>query len=230
MKRCVTAAIAATLGLAAAGCAGTGELGHGRFDYVCVSEHDLSCNQFVASSIEGTIAVGGRFDLTYTRDRFDDAAQGTLAGVEPASTEVVEELADPAAGTGMRFLVPGEAAFLARTTRGEVLDFIHLHADEVQAIQLTRANGVSSGAMGMFAGEVDTITAFPLGFGGEPLLGSLSCAWQSNNPGIVATPDGESCRIQVEALAPGAATLSVSMAPGVMGEIAITVDGTEDAS
>jgi hypothetical protein len=225
MNRCVTTIIAAAVGLAASGCANSGELGHGYFDYVCVSDADLSCNQFYMPSIEGTVAVGGRFELTYSRDRFDDAAQGALAGVEPASTEVVEQLTDPAEGTGMRFLVPGEAAFLARSTHGEVIDFIHLHADEVQDIQLTRASGAIE-SMGMLQGDTDSLTAYPLGFGGEPLIGSLRCTWQSNNPDVIAAPETDSCRIDIQALAPGETILEVQMGPEVRGEIAITVDGT----
>lgn len=226
MKRCVTAIIAAALGYAASGCSNSGELGHGYFDYVCVSDADLSCNQFYSPSIEGTVAVGGRFELTYSRDRFDDAAQGALAGVEPASAEVVEQLTDPAEGTGMRFLVPGEAAFLARSTQGEVIDFIHLHADHAVDVELTRSSGSTLESMGMFTGETDSLTAYPLGTGGEPLIGSLRCTWQSHHPEVVAAPQTQSCRIDIQALAPGQTILEVQMGPEVRGEIAITVDGS----
>jgi hypothetical protein len=46
-----------------------------------------------ADALAGAIAAGGRFDLTYVP--VGASRLGPLAGVAPASTEVVDNLSDP---------------------------------------------------------------------------------------------------------------------------------------
>lgn len=221
MKRCVTAAI---LGMAAMGCSGAGELGHGSFDYVCTSQHDYSCDLNGVYDFEGAIAVGATFDLEYRRSGTDIAARQTLAGVRPASPQVAEEVSSPMA-RGLRFLVRGEGAFLAHGADDSVLDFIHLFAEEVVDVELA-GEGVLFDGMGMAAGQRSTVTAYPLGPGNENLMGSMSCEWSSDDETIVATPAGSlACSIDVTALAAGTTTLHVSMNEAASKDITVTVEG-----
>lgn len=223
MKRCVTGVLA-ILSMAAMGCSGAGELGHGSFDYVCTSTHDYSCDFNGIHDFEGAVAVGATFDLEYLRDSTDIAARQMLAGVRPASPQVAEEVSSPMA-RGLRFLVRGEGAFLAHGADDGVLDFIHLFAEDVVDVELA-GTGVLFDGMDMSAGQRSALTAYPVGPGNENLMGTMSCAWSSDDETIVATPAGSSsCSIDVSALAAGTTTLHVEMNKGVTKDITVTVEG-----
>jgi hypothetical protein len=224
MKRCVTGFLAAILGFAASGCAGDGELGHGSFHYLCTSEHDYSCDVLGGFRPDGAIAVGATFDLEYLRNGSDPAARQTLAGVRPASPQVAEEVLD-AGQQGLRFKVPGEGAFLAFGADGTVLDFVHMFAADVTEVRLASGTLALDG-MGMTTGEARSVTAYPLAAGQEPLLGSMSCTWTSDDETIVTVPTGTtSCAAQLTAVSSGAATIVVQMGDGVSAELAVTVEG-----
>ncbi len=222
MNRCVTSALAFVALAALSGCADDGELGHGRFHYVCMSEHDMSCDRFDFDDLDNAVAVGATFDLEYRRDVNDPAAQLRFAGVNPASPQVAERLIDGDA-RGMRFLVHGEGAFLAQSPDGTVVDFVHMFATEVVAIDLD-GESVFLEDMGMRSGDTSTVTAYPLGLGGEHLMGTMRCTWSNADDTIVSTSDENSCALDVSAVAPGTTTLTVTMNESVEQTLTVSVE------
>jgi hypothetical protein len=222
MKRCVTA-MGALFALTATACSGSGELGHGTFHYECTTDYDFSCDVLGSPGIDGAVAVGATFDLEYLRSSTDIAARQTFGGVHPASPLVAENVAS-GAQRGMRFLVPGEGAFLARGADDSVIDFIHLFAEEVVDVELTGPSVLVDG-MGMTPGETATVTAYPLGPGGEQLVGSMLCTWSTDDGSVIATPAGsQSCAIDVDALTSGITTLHVEMNDAATASLTVTVE------
>lgn len=225
MKRCVTLGLA-LLGLATTACSGHGELGHGNFHYVCTSEHDFACDRLFSPNLDdGPVAVGATFDIDFLRSASDPAVNTErFAGVHPASPEVAERISD-AAQSGMRFLVRGEGAFIARAADDSVMDFVHVFAEEVVDVELSE-NAIALDDMGMAVGSSRTITAYPLGPGGENLIGTMLCTWTSGDEAVLETPSGDqSCEITVDAVASGTTTLQVEMNDAVSREITVDVGG-----
>src|SRR5690606_24066362 len=104
------------------------------------------------------------------------------------------------------------------------IDFIHLFATEVVDVEIDTPSASFDG-MGMTLGESTSITAYPLGVGGEHLIGSMKCTWSSDDANVVTMPAGkQSCTIDIDALAAGSTTLRVEMNQSASAEIAITVE------
>jgi hypothetical protein len=186
-----------------------GELGNGKFTYQCAGVSDAMCETTVGTpqDVAADLAVGSRFDLTFTANDFSSAS------VVSASSEHVS-----VEGTGFVVEKGGSCGFIAR--RGDRdLDVVHLVAREVEEIHF--AVEVFSG----FEGTHDNVSSIDLdlgiarlralpwgGDGVGMLAGALGATWTSADPTIVAlSGDLEDNVVDLEARAPGDTTITVKL-------------------
>jgi hypothetical protein len=198
----------------------TQEPTHGFFVYVCVGEDDHACVGGNEDALAGAIAVGGRFDLTYVP--VGASHLGPLAGVAPASTEVVDNLSDPADGRGFRFRIDGEAAFLALARSGAVIDFTHLRSERPGSIEIAM-DGAFIDSLEMVAGDRERLLAVPRGTEGR-LAGTMDCDWRLRGESNVAiTSASQGCQVVIEALGAGEISLEITMGVGLSRRMRVAV-------
>lgn len=176
-----------------------GELGNGAFRYVCVGD-DATCPENGAAQVfPSAIARSARFDVTY--QLFED---GSDAQVSSASSKMIE-----VSGSAFRALESGTAALLARrTVDGVTVDFTHLSIEEVSEIEVRRASG-SAVSLVMAAGSLQQLRAEPLDENESVLAGAIAFEWQSSDTSVLKLETTGGSRMDVRAVAPGTASLSV---------------------
>ncbi len=183
---------ALALAFVAAGCepiehdptGSVGDLGAGRFKYDCVATGDAVCNATmavdenetalalgVAREVPLVVAVGGRFDLSFS-------SSGETAFVEAARQDVVSGQG------GFIIAEPGLHAFLARAASGEVADFIHVEARRVAELEVW-AQGAVPNSVSLAVGERLAVAALPRDGLGAPLAGGGSYDWSASTLGQV---------------------------------------------
>lgn len=160
-----------------------GELGEGTFHYICVDEGDAVCNKSGAVDtgkvqadlgIQGqapeAIAVGARFDLTYSGDTSTDDGDLLLVETKAARQDQVT------ATGGFIIEVPGVHAFLARSPKGIIADFLHVEA--LVAVDLdVWLDEQRVEAVTLKVGEERMIAVVPQDGTGVSLAGALPYEW-----------------------------------------------------
>jgi hypothetical protein len=240
--------------LVAAGCGGStieppgtiGELGQGTFRYSCIEDGDPVCNTTSAvDSIKvsgdlglkgeapSAIAVGGRFDLTYFGDTRTDDGELLLVKTQPARPDKVRSLG------GFEITTPGVHAFLARSPKGIVADFIQVKALVPQALDVW-LDKQRVQAIQLELGQEKTIAVVPHDGTGVALAGAFPYSWSVSGTavaidatdhfgppmGSIALSDDE---IRVYALEEGIATLTIAR-DELVRQIEITVLSSEEVS
>ncbi len=225
-RRHLTGSLAVALGVSLAGCS-NGELGQGTFTYVCTGDHDDYCGRPIPVAFTEAVAVGATFDLAYepvstSGARFLSAA----TGVRPASPHVAQEIST-ATQRGMKFLVPGEGAFLAHGAHGTVLDFIHLVAEEPAAATIDAWEGYWTNAgLWLSRGQTTTLIAAPVGQDGRRLLGTMTCTWFADDGDLVALSDVDvdgACTVSLRALESGTTMVNVTMGGTTTGQVLVNI-------
>lgn len=225
-RRLLSLAAAAMCATATAGCfIGTkGDLQQGAFAYDCSAQRaDAACDEVFGdmTTIPDGIAVGAIFSLEYG----DEGDFGTVVDpsvfITPAAPSILE-----AAGGGFRFARPGVSAVLGM--RGaEVADFIHLHGEAIDHLQLDNGLGGFVGSVDLAAGASEAVVASPIDAAGFTLAGDLAYAWTSSDESVVTVDplgiDGAN-HATLQALQPGTATVTVSV-DGASVDIPVTVGG-----
>jgi hypothetical protein len=195
----------------------TGELNNGKFSYLCVNSGDASCDDAVSNHpIPDLLAVGGAFDLEYA---------GDSAGSAPVQIEPSSEVMISAASGHFKFLLPGVAAVLARNTSGGVADFIHLHAAGVEHLDVTESTSIGAATTVEMTTDNDvTLRVTPMSAESSLLSGALQYTWASSNENVVTVKGfGATNHTTLTGIAPGTATVMVSLPSGVKRSVLVTV-------
>ena len=239
-----------TLSLGGAGCAGTGndaptgtvgDAGYGVFRYACVDEGDAVCAETAAvdsavtrpdlgvdGQIPRSIAVSGRFDLSYTGAVPEQGGYSLPVEIVPARTDVVHT-------TGaFSFSSPATVAFLARNPQGITVDFIHVTASTATALTLWSAAAPVVGLALAPPGAETSLGVVPSDADGISLGGALGYEWTSSDEAIVRlSPVGstdtpiagllvQDDEVRVVGMAEGQATVRVALG-SLSQEVAVTV-------
>ncbi len=232
----------------AAGCGGSaveppgtlGELGEGTFRYHCVQLGDAVCNvsgavdEFevqghlgIQGEAPAAVAVGARFDLVYNGDTTTKNGELLLIETKPARPDQVNAVG------GFMILSPGVHAFLARSPKGIVADFIHLTALEVAALDVwVDERRVQSVALKV--GEEVQVAVVPQDGTGVSLAGALPYVWTVDGASIAidainsfgpptSSVELNDDEIRLFGVAEGAALITVERG-GVSKQIEVTVD------
>jgi hypothetical protein len=193
--------VLATISLAGAGCTGTGsgastgtvgEAGNGVFHYVCLDEGDAVCAETAAvdpamvvpdlgssGQLPRSIAVSGRFDLSYYGGVPEQGGSALPVEIVPARTDVVHTTG------GFSFSSPATVAFLARNPQGITVDFIHVTASTATALTLwSAAAPVAELALAQPGAEA-MLAVVPSDADGISLGGALGYEWHSSDEAIV---------------------------------------------
>jgi hypothetical protein len=195
----------------------SGELNNGRFSYLCVDSSDTTCDGLIGnSSLPELIAVGGAFDLEYA----GDSAGSSPVQVQPASETMIS-----GASGHLKFLLPGIGAVVARNTSGVVADFVHLRGASIDHLD------VAGPASSDFVTEVEMtsdddviLQVAAKDNGGSPLSGALPYVWTSSNDKIVTLGEfGPKNRATLKGVAPGTATVEVTLPGGLKRSVVVTV-------
>ena len=168
-------------GAAVAGCSPidpgpteAGELGNGRFRYVCAGTTDPYCgDQLEADTFPPAIAVGARFSLRYELN-----IPGENAVVEPASRATASKEAEV-----ITLLQAGYVAMLAQTTFGDVVDILHVSGRDVSELEVFSGGGdVPVSQVELAVGDTVELQANPKDDLGSLLAGSLLYDWRGADP------------------------------------------------
>jgi hypothetical protein len=180
-----------------------GELGNGKFAYLCAGASDAMC-ETVATPQTPTadLATGARFKMTFTANDLSSA------GVMSASSEHVES-----DGQGFTAVKSGAAGFIAR--RGDRdLDVLHLFVRDVEEIRFeVGLNSLPQGdsAVELAAGETVSVRAMPWA-NAAMLAGALGASWSISDTRVAdITGDRADNRIALAALNAGDAELTVKL-------------------
>lgn len=201
----------------------SGELGRGRFEYICVSDTDSFCRNFQQVEVFPQVfAVGGRFWTRFSPEDGED-----IPAIESAAPTVLALEASV-----MTFNRPGTAAVLA--VRGnELVDYAHLDAAAIESIRFRREGSDSIGAVILAGAEEARIDATPLDARGRALGGALDYQWRIIDTSIAEIMTLETVeQITLRGLTPGQTTLEITVG-GFTSSILLTVeesDGTTSAS
>lgn len=181
----------------------SGDLGNGRFRYVCVNGSDIAClGGEPPVSFPSVIAVGAEFGVEYL-----PWSKSTPTGrIEPVSPAFVTETS-----RGFRVMRAGTDGLLARSTEdGHVIDFTHVTFRAPAKLRFSSEDDAPARKF-LKVGDEMTIYARPVSHDGEDLDGAISCAWMSSDEGVVALMlDGETPTMGLRAMAAGKATISAS--------------------
>ena len=166
-----------------------GQLRLGSFRWVCVGEGDPTCGN---GGFPAAVAVGGRFNLTFTEDGDLPNEIGSVV-VQPVSDAIVPD------GTGLRAERSGVVTMVALSNDAAV-DFIDLELRSVSRITLSRLPdplgpdeygcevaqpGPAEGdPADTYVGEGATVQAMPYA-DSTRLAGSLQFEWESLTPEVL---------------------------------------------
>lgn len=217
-----------------------GELGMGTFRYNCIEEGDAVCNQtqavdtFLVSADLGingeapaAIAVGARFDLAYFGDVETKDGQLLLVETVPARPDAVTKVG------GFVITTPGVHAFLARSPKGIVADFIHVSALEVEDLDVW-VDEHRVEAITLPVGSELVLAVVPQNGTGVSLAGALPYRWQVDGDAAAidsiggfgaptTTVELNDDEIRVYGAAEGTATITVERGD-VQKQIQVTVE------
>jgi hypothetical protein len=201
-----------------------GELGNGTFRYICVGDADPFChNGFVAETFPDRFALGGAFDLDFDPHNYYPLPAEPLP-------RVIAPAPDSVRGEAMAFIFTraGYAAFLARNTRGEVIDLRHLYGAPVSRIAIVTANSQELARLEMEAGQDIDVEVEPQDSLRSVLAGSLHYEYTTDDPAIAEVFSVDEDRdITIRAVGPGETLLKVT-AGGFTQELTVVVAGDEN--
>ncbi len=195
----------------------SGELNNGRFSYLCIDSSDTTCDGFPGNTaLPDRIAVGGAFDLEYA----GDTTGSSPVQVQPASETMISD-----ASGHLKFLVPGIGAMLARNTSGVVADFVHLRGASVDHLDVAGPSSTDSvTTVEMTTDDEVILQVAAKDAGGSRLAGALPYAWSSSSDTIVSLNGlGPKNRATLTGVAPGTATVEVTLPSGLKKSVLITV-------
>ncbi len=187
-----------------------GELGNGRFHYICGGDNDPACefstNDEQPDDFPECIVLGGFFDLEYTL--LDDSAleTGTLTPViyvESVNQSFFRGTDD------FEALRTGEAAFIVRES-DYVLDLIHLAVVRPDSIEvLARDPATPTDSVVVELGDTEQLRVLPRSEQCTQLGGAIPITANSSDETIASTSAGDILRIQGNAV--GMATVRVQL-------------------
>jgi hypothetical protein len=217
-----------------------GELGEGTFRYTCVQTGDAVCNQStavdafevqghlgIAGQAPAAVAVGARFGLSYSGDTKTEDGELLLIETQPARPDEVSTVG------GFVIHSPGVHAFLARSPKGIVADFIHLTALQVGALDVW-VDERRVQAFTIQVGAEEVLAVVPQDGTGISLAGALPYSWTVEGPSIAidsidsfgapsSSVELNDDEIRVYGLAEGIATITVERG-GLSKVIEVTVE------
>ena len=201
-----------------------GELGNGTFRYICVGDSDPFCeNGFVADTFPERFALGGAFDLDFDPHDYFPLPDEPLP-------RVIAPAPDSVRGEAMAFIFTraGYAAFLARNTRGEVIDLRHLYGAPVARIAVVTANSQELSTLEMQVGEDIDVEVEPQDTLRSVLAGSLHYEYTTDDPTVAEIFSVDEDRdVTIRAVGPGETTLKVT-AGAYTQELTVVVEGDEN--
>jgi hypothetical protein len=224
--------VATVLALAGIGaCSGSaappgreGNLGHGIFDYQCITDQDPACPEgtntmpgcggFASTTPTSTqcfpsaVAVGGRFRVQYSPNT-DTTKVGnpTLKGV---ATDFLSSLGDGQ----FKAIKPGWVGVYSQSTVDSTLvDYTLVKVSaitRVQIVDVATKRGVPPGGVSLSTGGVAAYKINALDPNGQPLAGAVEgFLWETSDAKIISlNEDPHTAQMTVGALATGAATLT----------------------
>jgi hypothetical protein len=186
-----------------------GELGQGVFDYECVDETDLVCEDFNTELAAGQdIALGAQFSMSAR-----DAEDGSSLRVDLATSDRL----DDRGRNIFEAIAPGYTAIMA--FRGDrLIDLLHVNVAEIGEVRFDvrhqdgeEIEGVS--ALNLEVGREATIQAVPLpSTNGIELAGAIGYDWQSSNPTVLSiTGSTNDNTVNVQAVGDGSVNLTITM-------------------
>jgi hypothetical protein len=159
-----------------------GELGQGTFKYACALNGDPVCSETEAidarvrerqlaseGGVPDAVAVGAPFGIEYGGTEREEG-DVLFVDVSPASPE------DESVRGEFTIEQPAEAAFLARNSDGEVIDFVLVTAFEATQLVLW-ADEEEVASVELALGESIELTVVPASEDGQFLGGALSYTW-----------------------------------------------------
>lgn len=165
-----------------------GDLGVGKFRYLCLGAGDAACTE-AGPSPEGLslgVATGSELGLSF----FQNDRDKPTGVIFPASLDRVEITA-----RGFRALRPGAVAMLVRTSSGGgVLDFTHLTLVTPVKLVVAAPAEAKGQTLSLGFGAERTIEVFPVDAQGNKLAGSFVYGWTSDAPNVVAVKDASTTR------------------------------------
>lgn len=164
----------------------TGELGLGKFSYLCVEPGDSMCSDtfgeedFVPSvrSLPKAVAVGSKFFLEFI-------GEVNKSGDGPSTQMLAASLGDQPSSEKFTIDSPRQAAFLAINSSDEVVDYIVVEAEEALDLRI-EIEDEPTDQFNLAIGETATISAIPLNEKGDKLGGSLPYFWNANDSDVVS--------------------------------------------
>lgn len=193
-----------------------GELGQGRFEYVCVTGQDVHC----AGAFPSRIAVGGKFQLEFVWNS-DGHALPRLDAVSPGMLTLENRV--------FQARIAGTAGVVARTSAGDVVDLLHLLLMPVAAVQLDGA--ALDGTVTMTVGQSLQVSAVPLDDNHAALAGSLDYAWDTTEDAVFTVTAAPGDRhAALFAVAPGTAAVTVLVGETSAHAFSVVVLGDDDGS
>ena len=205
-----------------------GELGVGVFLYQCPTSGDPFCDggTGVGDEFPRAFALGGRINLQYDWRDDDEHLTDPPPQLQSASPSLLTR-----DGDGFTALTTGHAAILAVTGNNEVVDLIHLHIREVDALQVVPAELTDAAPLQeltLSAGSTSELQALAVDTDRVLLGGVLGHTWTSADPAVLAVvAGGDTGRVRIEAGIAGTTTLTVAH-DTVSVQLTITVEGEID--
>ena len=205
-----------------------GELGVGVFLYQCPTSGDPFCDggTGVGDEFPRAFALGGRINLQYDWRDDDEHLTDPPPQLQSASPSLLTR-----DGDGFTALTTGHAAILAVTGNNEVVDLIHLHIREVDALQVVPAELTDAAPLQeltLSAGSTSELQALAVDTDRVLLGGVLGHTWTSADPAVLAVvAGGDTGRVRIEAGIAGTTTLTVAH-DTVSVQLVITVEGEID--
>jgi len=192
-----------------------GELGNGRFSYICGGVSDPVCEFDNSSDFPDCIALGGSFALEYML--LDTAVLGT-----DSSPVLYIESVNQSFFRGddnFEALRTGEAAFVVREDE-QVVDLLHMTIVEPDSMDIfARDPATPTDSVQLAVGETEEFRVFPRSFGCASLGGAVPIVAESSDEAIATISEGDILRIQGQ----GIGTAVVRVRLGELEE-AITVE------
>lgn len=198
-----------------------GELGNGRFEYVCTGSGDPVCERPSNDQFPDCIALGGRFDLDY------QLLDTSILGPDELSAVLYIESVNQGFFRGndqFEALRTGRAAFVVRED-DSVIDLLHLdivEADGIEVSALDPADAPLVGTIQVELGATEEFRVLPRSSRCTQLGGAIPIDADSSDDMVATVGGGDVLSIQGQAL-------GVAVVRARLGELeqAITVEVIE---
>jgi len=179
----------------------------GAFGVVCAGG-DAACDEpGTTGALPAVVAVGAALQIVFTGDQVTDS---------PIRVRAASPYMAVADGPSLQFTAPGFCAVLARSEAGTVVDLAHVEVRPIHTLALEAPAWLAPG-------QSAVIVAQPRDASDQPLAGSLSYAWSSSDPSVVAVDSSsKGRRAKVLGVGAGTATLTVE-AGAARASVPITV-------